>query len=64
MNKGGNYIAVHVRRGDFVKYKQLVVSIEQISNQIKYIIKTTGINMVYLATDGTEDGRNTTISVY
>ncbi|CAF0718380.1 unnamed protein product [Brachionus calyciflorus] len=47
----GNYIGVHIRRGDFVKYRR-TLSILKISQQIKNKLDEMKLNQVFIATDG------------
>lgn len=54
-NFSGGYLAVHLRRGDFLKHRQ-IVSLEQISKQIITILNRLNLSKVFLATDGTESG--------
>lgn len=50
------YIGVHVRRGDFVKYRKSV-SLKHIAFQLKQKLFSLNLNTVFLATDGTFQGK-------
>lgn len=51
----GNFLSVHVRRGDFVKRNQSV-SLDKICKQIIMALENFNLYKVFLATDGTELG--------
>ena len=55
---GGSYLAVHLRRGDFLYgHSEEVPSIKAARKQIKMLIKKHDIKAVFLATDGTDEGK-------
>lgn len=56
--RGGNYLAVHMRRGDFVfSGREGVPTIKAIKRQIKKLLKELKLKKVFLATDGSDEGK-------
>ncbi|RNA15640.1 GDP-fucose O-fucosyltransferase 2 [Brachionus plicatilis] len=53
INFVGNYFAVHLRRGDFVKYRPSV-SFTKICDQMIMVLQRLNLKKVFLATDGTD----------
>ncbi len=52
MAVGGPYLAVHLRRGDFLySRKSNVVSLYNVAKQIKYQLNRLNLTTIYLATD-------------
>lgn len=67
--KGGNYLAVHMRRGDFLfSGRKGVPSIKAVRMQIVTLLKKLNLNKVFLATDAEDKGkripRTTPLFVY
>jgi hypothetical protein len=58
VNRGGSYLAVHIRRGDYVRVKtaDLVVPLKTISSQIKQVLSRLNLNVIFIATDATQKG--------
>lgn len=57
--KGGEYLAVHMRRGDFVfSGREGVPSIKAVRKQIKKLLKKLHLRKVFLATDGNDKGES------
>ncbi|EDV20912.1 uncharacterized protein TRIADDRAFT_50901 [Trichoplax adhaerens] len=57
--RGGNYLAVHLRRRDFLQgRKNDIPSLEEAVLQIKSAMKKTNLSKVFLATDAEESGLN------
>ena len=55
--QGGDYLSVHMRRGDFVASgREGVPSIKTVGKQIKKLLKKLKLERVFLATDGTNEG--------
>eukprot|EP00794_Sanderia_malayensis_P003480 gene3480-3978_t len=53
--KGGDYLSVHMRRGDFVfSGREGVPSIKAVKKQIRHLLKKLKLDKVFLATDGSE----------
>ena len=56
--KGGPYLAVHLRRADFLyAHPDGVPSLDNAVKQIKEILEKQKLDMVFLATDADEDGK-------
>lgn len=56
---GGPYLAVHLRRADFVRSRSKEIpSIENAVLQIRNKLKELGLNIVFIATDASTDGKN------
>ena len=56
--KGGSYLAVHMRRGDFLfSGRQGVPTIKAVRKQLKTLLKKLKLNRVFLATDGSDEGK-------
>ena len=54
---GGPYLAVHMRKGDFLyAHPDKVPSLDNTITQIKELLKKHNLNMVFLATDSTKEG--------
>ena len=54
---GGLYLAVHMRRGDFLYSRESnVVSLHKVASQIKTELIRLNLTVVYLATDGSLQG--------
>ncbi|XP_056633675.1 GDP-fucose protein O-fucosyltransferase 2 isoform X1 [Diorhabda sublineata] len=52
---GGPYVAVHLRRRDFVRSRPTEVpGLQNAAVQIKTVLKNLGLSTVFVATDGTE----------
>lgn len=52
---GGPYVAVHLRRRDFVRSRPTEVpSLDSAADQIKNVLKKLGLGTVFVATDGTQ----------
>ena len=62
--KGGQYLAVHLRRADFLyaRAKQ-VPSLDGAVEQIKNILKEQKLDVVFLATDASKEGNIISIKV-
>jgi hypothetical protein len=60
LDRGGPYVAAHIRRADFVQSKSTddpdLVPIKKIANQIKQVLKLINLNTVFIATDATKSG--------
>lgn len=57
-SKGGDYLGVHLRRGDFLHVrKSNLISIENISYQLRYLLIKLNLKQLYLATDATVKGK-------
>ena len=55
--KGGPYLAVHLRRADFLyAHTDKVPSLDNTIKQIKEILEKQNLNMVFLATDADQEG--------
>lgn len=55
--KGGPYLAVHLRRADFLyAHADKVPSLDNTIKQIKEILEKQNLNMVFLATDADQEG--------
>ena len=55
---GGEYLAVHMRRGDFVfSGRKGVPTIKAVRKQISKLLKKLKLKVVFLATDGSNKGR-------
>ena len=55
---GGPYLSLHMRRGDFTyAHQETVPSIEEIGTEVAKQLKKYKLKKVYLATDGTDEGR-------
>ncbi|XP_029190508.1 GDP-fucose protein O-fucosyltransferase 2-like [Acropora millepora] len=53
---GGPYLAVHMRKGDFLyAHPDKVPSLDNTITQIKELLKKHSLNMVFLATDSTKE---------
>ena len=60
--KGGPYLAVHMRRADFLyAHPDGVPSLDNAVKQIKEILKKEKLEMVFLATDADKEGDSLTI---
>ena len=56
---GGPYIAVHMRRRDFLYgHSEDVPSIKGTAEQIKVALNKTGLQTVFIATDAPKEGNN------
>ena len=56
--RGGDYLAVHMRRGDFLfSGRKGVPSIKAVRKQIVALLKKLKLNKVFLATDGEDKGK-------
>lgn len=56
--RGGPYVGVHLRRGDFsVSRGSRVVTLKNAAVQIVQTCMKLNLNRVYLATDAKKDGR-------
>lgn len=56
--KGGQYVAVHLRRADFLYARpNHVPTLDGAVKQIKKILKEQNVEVVFLATDASEDGK-------
>ena len=54
---GGPYLAVHLRRGDFLySRKSIVVSLKRVAQQVGNILLKLNLSTIYLATDSTFEG--------
>lgn len=54
---GGPYLGVHMRRGDFTfAHKETVPSIDELGQEISRKLKEYKLKVVYLATDGSDQG--------
>lgn len=61
--KGGPYLAVHMRRADFLyAHPDAVPSLDNAVKQIKEILKKEKLEMVFLATDADKEGDSVTIA--
>ena len=59
---GGPYLAVHMRKGDFLyAHPDKVPSLDNTITQIKELLKKHSLNMVFLATDSTKEGNFCTV---
>lgn len=58
-NRGGPYICVHLRRGDFAANRpsKSIVTLKNAASQITQTCMKLNLNRVYLATDGSQDGK-------
>ena len=55
---GGDFLAVHLRRQDYIRaHPAAVPSIVGAAQQISQLLKTTGLHTVFLATDAPESGK-------
>lgn len=55
--EGGPYLAVHLRRGDFLYAREkFVPTLDAAVKQIKTIMGKQKLDRVFLSTDSTEDG--------
>ncbi len=55
--RGGDYLSVHMRRGDFVfSGREGVPSIKATRKQIRKLLKKLKLDKVFLATDGNQNG--------
>ena len=56
-NRGGPFIAVHMRRRDYVQVRPgMVPSLEGVANQINRLKLELGLEKVFVATDATIEG--------
>ena len=54
---GGPYLAVHMRKADFLyAHPDKVPSLDNTITQIKELLKKHNLSMVFLATDSTKEG--------
>ena len=54
---GGPYLAVHLRRGDFLySRKSIVVTLKRVAQQVNNILMKLNLSTVYLATDSSFEG--------
>lgn len=53
---GSTYIGVHLRRGDFLNYRESI-SINHIGKQIDAKLREFNLTNVFLATDGSKTGK-------
>lgn len=57
--RGGNYLAVHLRRRDFLQGRRNdIPSLEDAVIQIKMALKKNVLDKVFLATDAERSGQN------
>lgn len=62
--KGGPYLAVHLRRADFLyAHPDAVPSLDNTIKQIKEILEKQNLDMVFLATDANEEGELSNVAV-
>lgn len=54
---GGNFLAVHLRRRDYIRaHPAAVPSIERAVQQVSQLLEKTGLHAVFLASDAPESG--------
>ena len=63
--KGGSYLAVHLRRADFLyAHPDAVPSLDNVVKQLRELLKKYNLDMVFLATDGDEKGNSSTVPCF
>ena len=55
--RGGNFLGLHMRRGDFARnHRETVPSFKELGLEVKKRLEEYKLDVVYLSTDATDEG--------